>query len=539
MKKLLILFMFVTGMIEAQVNNTSNNRYTWNRKGTEPAPGYVVLKSGKKMEGTIQLKGDPDKVKMIVLVKEGKEIEFEPASLSAYGLNVGELVNDSPEEMYEWGAVQTQTVMGKEKTKQSTKSRRGYVILNDGKRIDGQLHLNKFQGVFEEIVIKNDAEGKQVFECSKVSHFGLVPTISEMTKGGKKVFDDVGRNFSKGSVVKNDGSKVEGLIAFMRSSDIPQSDAVLYQTIYYGVNDEDALQIIPNAELKEVTQTTTVGVIEYVKYKEGFVEKSKIGTLNILEQYKLFQPGKIVLNDNTTQSGEVAQIIADGEKVSKSIKFKGSDGVEKQYTFEEIQSFDQKLSGADKTFSAVDIGFVPVIFTGTTFLCYKNPFPTSINKLATSVARSAISAAGNIATDKMVDKGEGTKEEKAATKEAIHGLSSEQLMDAANALENGKKINLTKEGNKELTKMELALVTEAIAKEAAKRLVIFNPEICMYNKKSKERTVIVKNDYSDTMEPVLKSCESYLTMSKDEQKKCRNIDQMESTFKMIDACYSN
>jgi hypothetical protein len=73
--------------------------------------GYVVLKSGKRLEGKISLHGSSSAVNEIEFEGDGKELKFPAASLKSYGLTnvnpnaststAAAAVNDSPESMYE------------------------------------------------------------------------------------------------------------------------------------------------------------------------------------------------------------------------------------------------------------------------------------------------------------------------------------------------------------------------------------------------------------------------------------------------------
>ncbi|MBK9282845.1 MAG: hypothetical protein IPM51_00835 [Sphingobacteriaceae bacterium] len=540
MKKICILLCSFYFTLNAQVNETPTNRYVWNRKGTEPAQGYVILKSGKKMEGMLELKGDERNVKKIILVKDGKEIELEPASLKAYGLNVGELVNDSPEEMYEWKQGMTSTTNGKTTTKSHTKDRKGYVILNDEKRIEGMLHLNKVNNVLDEIVIKNDVDGKKVFSPAEVSHYGLIPTISDITKNGTVIHDDIGRNFQKGFYTKTDDSKTEGWMAFMKANDIPRSDAVIYHTLFYTANQEDALNVVPANDLKEVTQIINGVNVVFIKYKDGFVEQSKIASLSVGDQFKLYQPGKVILSDNTEVSGQVMQIIS-GTK-SMGIKVKDATDTETSYNHEQVSFFEQKVKDETFYFISDEGQFHKLDFNGKVFAYYKNPNPKSINKFATKLAKGAASTAGSLASSQAINSTNMTEENKKQARQNIQSASTEELQATSKGIsqvqeKSGSK-NKNSEMNQEMNKMQTALVTEAAGRELANSIVVYNVEYVLLNKNTKEKSIIIKNDFSDSIEPILQSCEDYLMMPKADQKKYKDKDNLQETLKMLDNCYN-
>ena len=129
----------------AQTNDSPAGAYTWKKGKTEMHEGYVVLKSGKRMDGKIALHGAPTAVNEIEYEGDGKELTFPAASLKSYGLtNINanaststsaKAINDSPESMYEWRNMGV--VMGKEI--QSTLPRKGYVVLRNGNKLEGEV----------------------------------------------------------------------------------------------------------------------------------------------------------------------------------------------------------------------------------------------------------------------------------------------------------------------------------------------------------------------------------------------------------------
>jgi hypothetical protein len=181
---LAVIFLFATSAasVVAQVNESPAGAYQWKKNKTELQDGYVVLKSGKKMEGKISLKGAPTAVSEIEFKGEGKELDFPIASLKAYGLlgvnaNASNSatagpINESPESMYEWRSMGI--VMNKEI--HSTTPRQGYMVLKDGTRYEGELKLRKKDNVLEDFEVKTES-GKQKADVSKVARYGY--TISE------------------------------------------------------------------------------------------------------------------------------------------------------------------------------------------------------------------------------------------------------------------------------------------------------------------------------------------------------------------------
>jgi len=171
----------------AQTNESPAAAYQWKRGKTEFQNGYVVLKSGKKMEGKISLKGSATQVDEVAYEGDGKELTFPVASLKSYGLvgantnasvstSVGP-INESPESMYEWQ--NRGIVMGKEIL--ATVPRAGFVVLKNGKRFEGELKLRKKAGVLDDIDIKT-ATGKEKFDVLQVASYGYTVSEAEVTQ---------------------------------------------------------------------------------------------------------------------------------------------------------------------------------------------------------------------------------------------------------------------------------------------------------------------------------------------------------------------
>lgn len=156
--------MFFGTFSSAQTNDSNPTDYVWKGKRTVSQKGYVVLKSGKKLEGKISLRGSQSAIKSIPFNGE-KEIDFPLSALTSYGLavsssntsnqeggsssNSGPICDHNPE-LFTWRD------MGEQMEKQihNTKPRNGYVILRDGSRMEGELQLKKVDGVMTEIKLK-------------------------------------------------------------------------------------------------------------------------------------------------------------------------------------------------------------------------------------------------------------------------------------------------------------------------------------------------------------------------------------------------
>lgn len=541
-KVLFVYLFFIFALVNngyTQVNETPLDRYVWNKKKSEMADGYVILRNGKRLDGQIQLIGAPNAVSKIIFVRDGKELELEPVNIKAYGLTVSQLVNDSPDEMYSWTTGTTRNVNGINKTPSSTKNMKGYLVLVNGSRKEGILHLNAINNQLDEFVIRTVAEGKLIFKPAEVVRYGLNPLISDITNEGERVFDEEGKNFKNGYYVKTDGTRQAGLLAFMKASDIRSSDASYYSSLFYTTGQDIPLTVINPTDLAKVVQLKGDTEVVYLPYNGGFVAEKEMAGLAIEEQFKLFQPGKIILKDNSELTGEVAQLIAGGQEYITNIRFKGKDGKIKDFDFNTLTLFEQNINNKSyRYFSFVD-RFIYLIYDGATMAFYKNPFPTTINKRATGIAKAGASIAGTVGSAAVVNSVKGASDEdKAKTSQLIQNASKEELQAANNQINEMKGTNaMDKQSYNNATKVQTAMALESAGREVSENLVIMNVEYFVWNKKSNEKSLVIKSDFAETMETALKSCDTYLMLPKEDQKKFRKLENIESTMKMLDNCY--
>lgn len=214
---ILIICFLISYSVSAQINDSPAGAYTWKKGKTEMQSGYVVLKSGKRLEGKISLHGSSSAVNEIEFEGDGKELKFPAASLKSYGLTnvnpnaststAAAAVNDSPESMYEWRNMGV--VMGK--VIQSTQPRAGYVILRNGQRLEGELKLRKKDNVLEDIEIKTPT-GKEKFDVPEVAHYGY--TVSEAEVVQAKLARESKDNYP-GSILTSNGV-LTGEVALFR-----------------------------------------------------------------------------------------------------------------------------------------------------------------------------------------------------------------------------------------------------------------------------------------------------------------------------------
>ncbi len=234
MKNLLTTFFGIVWLgitlVSAQINDSPAGAYQWKKGKTEFQDGYVVLKSGKKMEGKISLKGSAENITEIAYEGGGKSLDFPVGSLKSFGLsNVdpnasstvsGAPINESPESMYQWRSMGI--VMGKEI--HSTTPRPGYVVLKNGTRYDGELKLRKKAGVLEDFEIKT-ATGKEKADFADVARYGY--TISEEEVKQINLAKEIKKSFP-GSIQSGQGNSI-GEITLQRIQGKPYFERIIFK----------------------------------------------------------------------------------------------------------------------------------------------------------------------------------------------------------------------------------------------------------------------------------------------------------------------
>lgn len=191
----------------SQKSETPLTDYAWKGSKTTPSSGFVVLKSGKRLDGQISLKGSSSDVKEVIFILGEKKINFPPSALEKYGLSGGQSissspsskvnvnpVSDSPESSYEW--LDRGEVM--EKKIEVTKTRPGYVVLKNGTKYDGAFKLKRKDGVITDYEVKT-SEGKKKGAFQDLSSYGynLSPEEIEQANIAK-----LAKNYYPGSVTK-------------------------------------------------------------------------------------------------------------------------------------------------------------------------------------------------------------------------------------------------------------------------------------------------------------------------------------------------
>ncbi|MCU0418708.1 MAG: hypothetical protein MUC38_03545 [Cyclobacteriaceae bacterium] len=437
----------------AQVNDSPAGAYQWKRGKTEFQPGYVVLRSGKRMEGKISLIGSATALTEVEFMGDQKYLTFPVGSLQSFGLlNVnpnataeagGVPVNDSPERMYEWRSMGV--VMGKEI--ESTVPRAGYAVARNGTRYEGELKLRRKDRVLQDIEVKT-ASGKEKLEAAEVARYGYTVSEDEVTQA-KLAREQNNKRAFPGSITTTAG-KMPGEITLLREVGVRNLDRIL---------------------------------------------------------------------------------------------FKGTDGLLAEHSPASIMAFAFVNKGEETAYTVKENVFVPQRFDGNTFQLYLNPNPTTINEIATGLAKAAMNV-GTTATATAIVKEDQKRNHYVSNMDSVIRVSSTgQLIElrdklAAMAGYETAQDAINNSDNESLKANISALELVIQGRQAsASPGGILNVEWVIYNKRTREKFIVYKSQYKDQIDVLLMGCEKYLVLGKPVQNDMQKWDNLAKTVAFLDGCY--
>lgn len=529
-------------MTDAQVNDTDPSLYSWKRKKTEMQKGYVVLKSGKKLDGRISLSGSAGNVTGIKFEGEDKEIDFPMEALKSYGLTgvanatlttANTSVNDNKDELFTWR--NQGTVMGK--VIENTKPRKGYLITLANERLEGELQLKKSDGVLSEIRIKT-ANGKKKFKPVEISNYGLAMTIADVTDNGNKTYKDEARNFHKGSIQLVDASNESGYVAFVKRDYVNSNrpgKGYKYMGLYFTPTEEGVVKTFANQEISYVSQNINKVEIKYSPYEGGFIAENTLDNLSFGNNFKELNPGSLTLLDGSVLNGSVSM------QNEKSVNHKGDNGVIKLYQASEIERFDVTIDGEQKAMVVAQGKLVEEYFKGNTFTAFINPNPTTVNNFKTGLANTAVQLGTNAASAAIINadakkNGYSTNLDSLVVNSSAARLREVQSQFLKMQGFNSSEALHDKSNNESAKNFDNALQIAIAGKEAD--IPVYFEEVVVKNLKTKEQYILFDRKRGmESLEGILKGCYTFLSMSKKEQRQCYDFDKIKETTKMLDECY--
>lgn len=207
--------------------------------------GYVILRDGNKIEGSVSIKQYEKQNKMDVTDASGQKYKFNVKSLKTWGLSINIPINQSPLSYYDWK---------NDKRKENAEPERGFVQLHSGETLEGKILIegrssdsplagNNFFAI-ETLTFVDEYGGEKEFDRKDIKSFGrILPwdlAPKHLVMSGSAVV--MGKSKSKkmsGFVIKNNGERVEGTMQLvvknsMKSDSKIKSDLV--DEIYMDIN---------------------------------------------------------------------------------------------------------------------------------------------------------------------------------------------------------------------------------------------------------------------------------------------------------------
>ncbi|MCB0761825.1 MAG: hypothetical protein KDC12_09915 [Flavobacteriales bacterium] len=502
------LLLFCSGtfaVANAQTNDTPEKFYLWGKKSTSLQSGYVVLKSGTKLDGKISLSGAPGHVNEITIVNsEGKEKTLPANSLDSYGLYVVEPICDTPVELFKWGMASSSTNgKGETTNKRKSKAQPGYLYSGDGTKWEGQLQIKEINGGWVEYTIENES-GEHEFLIGDVGHFGLLLTMDDMGKKNGDDYNDPARNFQKGWIETEKDGRIEGFIAMVGIAKLNNNK---YEGIHYAASESAIVDYYSAQSFDRAGQIIDGVETVYQPFEDGVVslEDFLARAEGANDVTKSFQEGYVVLLGGTRVDGQIRQNKHLGSWFGNSVTILDKDELLKSYSPSQIDFFVQNFEGKEHKY-IVDQGvLVELLNEGNTFWFYRNPFPTTSYKFLSDVAGALTQAA----VDTLA---------KAAAYNAV-----------GNAIE-GKNDNLQED-------IENISEAHAAGSELASAIDIKRKEYIVWNRTRNEKTIFNTKNYDEKINEVLMGCEKFIFMDKDEQKPYLKFDNAEMAFEFINECY--
>lgn len=382
-------------------------------------------------------------------------------------------VNESPEGLYKWSM--PMEVNGVEVF--STKPAKGYVVLQNGERLEGLLKLKKSGGMLTAIHIKS--KKKKKLKPDDVKRYGLQIRISDVTENGKKNFNNGGKKFKESKIFFKDGRVVDGYLAFQSNrklfDDKPEGAKDFYVGYYFTPNKADFLTAYPSEEIKHIVH----GGQTYFPIQGGFVKTDGDGDMGIA----LFQKGILFLKDSSSLSGEIKQQRVPSQWYADTLHIRTAEGETKVFGANSVSYFTQVIDEKERGYRNIQNVFVEVLFEGVHYDLYRNPFPSE-NKLLNTLAKSAtVMAADQIATQ------QARKQFKNEVKDA------EGIGDIADSYSEAKQKQLETFG-------------EGV--EMSQDISIKKKEYILHIKETHEELIMDKNKYKRWLKREAPKCSSFI-----------------------------
>lgn len=485
--------------------------YEWNnlkkRENKDPERGFVTLTTGEKKKGKIQIEGSSSDSylagknyfaleKLIFYDKDGSKTEYKSAQVKEYGKIFPWAF--APYSSFTWNS---SMAFGRRKTK----ARDGYVITNDGKRIDGSMKLSAMvindnkggyiNGPVVEIIFERGGKDEKV-DIDDVFAFGITgATINSLTNNMSISYVNEEMNFHQGTVTTTDGKKMEGLVAYF-------PDPGKYYGVYFATKPDEPVTIIPMQDITDVTQD--ISLIE--AFDDGTAPKAANTNIN----------GYIIGMDGNKYEGTLTLID------DKGFWCRGIEFIDKE-------NRKQKFGGNDANFAYAMVN-------GTIYVEYDNFLMRAEKSSGRLVLFNNPHPDNSSMLDKMIQK---EKDEQKARntgwlfRNTVGALAYSGGVNGGNYKSVGKTMqDIDNVGRS---------VAEGIKQDRLAKIKLKDPYPC--TKKAGDRYILdmltgeisPANDFC--WEILLEGCINYHAMSEKEQKELRKSSDMEIAD-FVNAAYS-
>lgn len=395
--------------INIPINYSPLSYYDWKnqkrKENKEPERGFVILTSGETLQGRIQIEGRSSDsplaaenyfaIETLTFVdKTGKTTQYKREQIKGFGRVLPWSL--TPSELFEW---QRGEAMGRRKTKHAT----GYVIMNDGRKIEGEMQLvvkNKLprtkssgaddfmmgrepenldktrSDIVDEIHFTRDGRDEKI-DLDDVFAYGLSGvTINKLTNNGDRSYLIEEMNFHPGSVTTQDGKTMKGFVAWFPS---PGN----YYGVYFATQKDEPVVCIQMKDIRDVTQDISI-----------------IDAFDMGDDMPVAKPanGYIVAVDGTEYKGHIA-LVDDNEWWVRSIEFTDEDGNRVNYGGDN-EGIAYCVKDGEMYIQHESV-FVKGDRMAAPLALYTNPYPdnsTALGRFAMSTVQGAVSSGISRAT---------------------------------------------------------------------------------------------------------------------------------------------
>ncbi|UXX79336.1 hypothetical protein N7E81_18445 [Reichenbachiella carrageenanivorans] len=264
--------------------------------------GYVVLRDGNKIEGTVSIKQYEKQNKMDVTDASGTKYKFNVRSLKEWGLSINIPENKSPLSYYDWK---------NDKRKQNSEPERGFVQLNSGETLEGKILIegessdsplagNNFFAIesltfVDESGIEKEYLRKDIKAFGRILPWDLAPKHLIMS-GSAEIMGKTKTKKTPGFVITNEGERIEGDIQLVVKNSMKVDSKIksdLIDEIYIDVDGSTQKLGLDDIYAYGLTDLTINKITNNQDIKYTIEEMN-------------FHPGTLKTKDGNTKKGYLA-----------------------------------------------------------------------------------------------------------------------------------------------------------------------------------------------------------------------------------------